>query len=76
MKALRTTAGLALFVWWLPTIVLAVAPPALSSAGYAYRRERARRLLKTGHLDEADRVIKRLRREVEAYRAKVGQPSR
>lgn len=75
MKALRTTAGLALCVWWLPTLVLAFAPPALRSAGYAYRRDRVRRLMETGDLDEAGRVIGRLRREVEAFRQRVIQRS-
>ncbi len=44
VKALRTTAGLALCVWWLPTIVLAFAPsctlgrPATPTAGHGLRR--------------------------------------
>ena len=68
MTAVRAAA---LLLWWLPTFVLMIARPVLFRAGYAYRVARADRLMEAGDLEEAERVISRLRREVEAYRTRV-----
>ena len=73
MTALRITAAL---VWWTPSIVLALVGLTLFSVGYAYRSARARRLMEAGDLDEAERVVARLRRDVEAMRERGIYPSR
>ena len=71
MTALRRATHAAVLLWWLPAIVLVFARPALFQAGFTYRARRARRLMEAGRLDEADRVIARLRWEAERYRRRV-----
>ena len=57
--------------WWAPTLALVVTGRLTFWAGYCYRIARANRLMEACDLDEAERVIARLRREVEAYRARM-----
>ena len=69
--ALRRITHAAVLLWWLPAIVLVVTRPALVQAGFTYRARRARRLMEAGRLDEADRLIARLRQDAERYRRRV-----
>ena len=74
-----TPARALVLLWWLPAIVLVFARPALFQAGFTYRARRARRLMDAGELDEAERLIGRLRKDAERYRRRVAarwaQPS-
>ena len=69
--ALRRATHAAVLLWWLPAIVLVFARPALFQAGFTYRAKRAHRLMEAGRLDEADRLIRWLRRDAERYRRRV-----
>ena len=69
--ALRRITHAAVLLWWLPAIVLVFTRPALFQAGFTYRARRARRLMEAGRLDEADRLIARLRQDAERYRRRV-----
>ena len=71
MTALRRVIHAAVLLWWLPAIVLVFARPALFQVGFTYRARRARRLMVSGRLNEADRVIARLRADAERYRRRV-----
>ena len=71
MTTLRRLTHAAVLLWWLPAIVLVFARPTLSRVSFSYRARRASRLLEAGHLVEADRVIARLRWEVERCRRGV-----
>ena len=71
MTALRRVIHTAVLLWWLPAIVLVFARPALFQVGFTYRARRARRLMEAGRLNEADRVIARLRADAERYRRRV-----
>ena len=71
MTALRRVIHAAVLLWWLPAIVLVFARPALFQVGFTYRARRARRLMEAGRLNEADRVIARLRADAERYRRRV-----
>ena len=68
---MRRFAHAAVLLWWLPAIVLVFARPALFQVGFTYRARRAQRLMETGDLVEAERVIARLRWEAERYRRRV-----
>ena len=71
MTALRRATHAAVLLWWLPAIVLVFARPALFQVGFTYRARRAHRLMEAGRLDEAERLIARLRADAERYRRRV-----
>ena len=71
MTALRRATHAAVLLWWLPAIVLVFARPALFQASFSYRARRARRLMEVGRMDEADRLIARLRQDAERYRRRL-----
>ena len=70
-SALQRLTHAATLLWWLPAIVLLFARPALFQLGFTYRAKRARGLMEAGRLDEADRLIARLREDAERYRRRV-----
>ena len=63
--AFRRITHAAILLWWLPAVVLLFVRLALFHASLSHRARRASRLLGTGDIVEADRVIARLRWEVE-----------
>lgn len=69
--ALQRLAHAAVLLWWLPAVVLVFARPALFQVGFTYRARRACRLMDAGELDEADRLIARLREDAERYRRRA-----
>ena len=69
--AFRRITQAAVLLWWLSSIVLVFARPTLFQIGFSYRARRARRLMEAGRLNEADRVIARLRADAERYRRRV-----
>ena len=71
MTALQRFTHAATLLWWLPAIVLLFARPAAFQVGFTYRARRARGLMEAGRLDEADRLIARLREDAERYRRRV-----
>ena len=71
MTALQRLTPAATLIWWLPAIVLLFARPAAFQVGFTYRARRARGLMEAGRLDEADRLIARLREDAERYRRRV-----
>ena len=71
MTALRRVTQAAVLLWWLPAIVLVFARPAAFQVGFRYRARRAHWLMEAGRLDEADRLIARLRADAERYRRRV-----
>ena len=71
MTAAQRLTHAAVLLWWLPAIVLVFARPALFQVGHTYRARRARRLMDAGELDEADRLIARLREDAERYRRRI-----
>ena len=72
MTALQRLTHAATLLWWLPAIILLFARPALFQVGFTYRARRARWLMEAGRIDEADRLIARLREDAERYRRRVG----
>ena len=68
MTAAQRFTHAALLLWWAPSIISLFARPALFQLGFTYRARRARRLMDAGELDEADRLIARLREDAERYR--------
>ena len=75
MTALQRLTHAATLLWWLPAIVLLFARPAAFRVGHTYRVRRATRLMEAGDLDQADRLIARLREDAERYRRRVEQGS-
>ena len=71
MNALQRLTHAATLLWWLPAIVLLFARPAAFQVGHTYRVRRACQLMEAGRLDEADRLIARLREDAERYRRRV-----
>ena len=71
MTALRRATHVATLIWLAPTFVLVFARPALFQVGFTYRARRAHRLMEAGRLDEADRLIARLREDAERCRRRV-----
>ena len=69
--ALRRVTHAATLIWWAPSIIALFARPAAFQVGFTYRARRARRLMDVGELDEADRLIARLREDAERYRRRV-----
>ena len=53
--------------------LLVLARPAAFWVGFSYRSRRARWLMDAGRLDEADRLIARLRWGAERYRRRAGR---
>ena len=56
--------GVILLAWWFPTIVLSIGGFALQVVGIRIRLWRVERLIAARQLDEADRVLRRLRIEI------------
>ncbi|RYB07258.1 hypothetical protein [Lichenibacterium ramalinae] len=71
MTALQRLTHAVILLWWLPAIVLLFARPAAFQVGHTYRVRRACRLMEEGDLDQADRLIARLREDAERYRRRV-----
>ena len=71
----RVFLGLAILVWWLPTIVLMASRVVCRGAYFRARLYQVRALRLTGRLDAALRVLERLEADA-AKAARRSQPSR